>query len=86
MEEMTNVTEMVNDTMEVPTAGTETGGNGVSVIGTIASVGTVVLIWEGAKFVAKKAHNGLKKVFKKKQKVDDEVVEEYIEAEVVDQD
>lgn len=86
MEEMTNITEMVNDTtMEVPTAGTETGGSG-SVIGTIASIGTIVLIWEGAKFVAKKARNGFKKVFKKKQKVEDQVAEECIEGEVVDQD
>ena len=86
MEEMNNITEMVNDTtMEVPTAGTETGGNGTSVVGTIAGVGTVILIWEGAKFVAKKARNGLKKVFKKKQKAE-EIVEDFTEVEIVDQD
>lgn len=64
MEDM-NITEAVNNTMEVPATGAETVDTKGNIIATVVGVGGVIALWEGAKWLGKKVVNGVKTIFKK---------------------
>lgn len=86
MEDM-NVTEMVDNTMEVPATVAETGETKGNVLATVIGVGGVIALWEGAKWLGKKIAAGVKKVFKHAAKAEEtKPEEETVEEETVDND
>ena len=76
MEEMNMIEMAETAAVDAPVAGAEAEGSKVGgVVAAAAGVAVVIGLWEGAKWLGKRAAAGVKKLFKKKAEVDETEVE-----------